>query len=48
MTVIVYLLPAALMLGAIGLLAFLWCLKTKQYDDLDGSAYRSLLDREPD
>ncbi|MDX2145682.1 MAG: cbb3-type cytochrome oxidase assembly protein CcoS [Rhodospirillaceae bacterium] len=48
MTVIAYLLPAALALGFLGLVAFLWCLKTRQYEDLDGAAYRSLLDQEPD
>jgi cbb3-type cytochrome oxidase maturation protein len=48
MTVIAYLLPAALGLGLLGLVAFLWCIKTRQYEDLDGAAYRSLLDHEPD
>jgi cbb3-type cytochrome oxidase maturation protein len=48
MTVIVYLLPAALLMGLLGLIAFLWCLKTRQYDDLEGAAYRSLLDAEPE
>jgi cbb3-type cytochrome oxidase maturation protein len=48
MTVIAYLLPAALALGFLGLVAFLWCLKSRQYDDLDGAAYRALQDRELD
>lgn len=46
MTVIIYLLPAALFLGLLGLAGFLWSLKTRQYDDLDGAAYRSLLDQD--
>jgi cbb3-type cytochrome oxidase maturation protein len=47
MTIIAYLLPAALGLGFIGLLAFLWSLRAGQYEDLDGAAYRALLDRNP-
>ena len=35
---------AALLLGLGGLLAFLWSLKSGQYDDLDGAACRILLD----
>lgn len=48
MTAILYLLPAALFLGFLGLVGFLWALKNRQYEDLDGAAYRSLLDAEPD
>lgn len=44
MSVLVYLLPAALALGLIGLAAFLWSLKSGQYDDLDGAAERILFD----
>lgn len=44
MNVLVYLLPLALMLGLGGLLAFLWSLKSGQYDDLDGAAVRVLSD----
>lgn len=47
MNVLIYLIPAALGLGAIGLAAFLWSLKSGQYDDLDGAAERILLDDEP-
>lgn len=39
-----YLIPIALVLGATGLGAFMWSLKTGQYDDLDGAAARLLLD----
>lgn len=48
MTVIIYLLPIALFLGLLGLAGFVWSLKTKQYEDLAGAAYRSLCDSEPD
>lgn len=44
MTVILYLLPAALSLGLLGLFAFLWSLRSGQYDDLEGAAVRVLDD----
>lgn len=44
MNVLVYLLPIALGLGLLGLAAFLWSLKSGQYDDLDGAAARILDD----
>jgi cytochrome oxidase maturation protein, cbb3-type len=44
MNMLVYLIPIALFLGGLGLLAFLWSLKSGQYDDLDGSAWRAIED----
>jgi len=44
MNVLIYLVPLALLLGLIGLAAFLWSLKSGQYDDLDGAAVRILPD----
>lgn len=44
MTILLVLVPLALGLGGIGLVAFLWSLKSGQYDDLDGAAYRVLSD----
>ncbi len=44
MTVLLYLIPAALFLGLLGLVAFLWAMKTGQFDDLDGAAHRILFD----
>jgi cbb3-type cytochrome oxidase maturation protein len=44
MNVLVYLIPIALGLGALGLGAFLWSLRSGQYDDLDGAARRILDD----
>jgi cbb3-type cytochrome oxidase maturation protein len=41
-----FLVPIALLLGAVGLGAFLWSLRSGQYDDLDGAAERILLDDE--
>ncbi|MFL9823807.1 cbb3-type cytochrome oxidase assembly protein CcoS [Rhodoplanes sp. SY1] len=44
MEVLVYLVPLALLLGLSGLAAFLWSLKSGQYDDLDGAAWRAIQD----
>lgn len=44
MTNLVILIPIALFLGAVGLAAFLWSLKSGQYEDLDGAAERILFD----
>jgi len=44
MSILIYLIPVALFLGLIGLAAFIWSLKSGQYDDLDGAANRILLD----
>ena len=44
MNVLAYLIPVALFLGLTGLVAFLWSLKSGQYDDLDGAAIRILPD----
>ena len=41
-----YLIPIALLLGAAGLAAFLWSLRTGQYEDLDGAAERILFDED--
>ncbi|MEM6680315.1 MAG: cbb3-type cytochrome oxidase assembly protein CcoS, partial [Pseudomonadota bacterium] len=49
MTVLGILIPASLALGAVGLVAFLWSLRAKQYEDLEGTAARILLDdRDPE
>jgi cbb3-type cytochrome oxidase maturation protein len=44
MNVLVHLVPMALGLGLAGLLAFLWSLRSGQYEDLDGAALRVLDD----
>lgn len=46
MTTLAYLIPVALFLGGLALVAFLWALKSGQYDDLDGAAERVLLDED--
>lgn len=44
MKVLIYLIPIALLLGVGGLAAFLWALRSGQFDDLDGAAHRILFD----
>lgn len=44
MTSLLLLIPAALTLGLLGLVAFLWALRNGQFDDLDGAAQRILFD----
>jgi cbb3-type cytochrome oxidase maturation protein len=46
MTDFLYLVPIALGLGLAGLAAFMWSLRSGQYDDLDGAASRILHDDE--
>jgi cbb3-type cytochrome oxidase maturation protein len=44
MNVLIYLVPTALGLGLAGLFAFLWSLRSGQYDDMEGAALRVLED----
>ena len=44
MTALLWLIPAALVLGAMGLLGFFWAMRSGQYDDLEGAAERILID----
>jgi cbb3-type cytochrome oxidase maturation protein len=44
MDILLYLIPIALTLGAVGLAGFLWSLKSGQFDDLDGAKWRVLSD----
>ncbi len=44
MTVLIYLVPLALLLGLLWLVMFLWSLNSGQYEDLDGAALRVLDD----
>ena len=46
MEILVFLVPLAIALGAIGLMGFVWSLKDGQYDDLDGAAWRAIADDE--
>lgn len=44
MEVLSYLIPISLTLGGIGLAAFFWMVKARQFDDPDGDANRILSD----
>lgn len=44
MSYLVFLIPIAILLGLAGLGAFMWSLRSGQYDDLDGAAERILMD----
>jgi cbb3-type cytochrome oxidase maturation protein len=46
MSSLVYLVPLALLLGAVALGAFLWSLRSGQYEDMQGAAERILLEDE--
>jgi cbb3-type cytochrome oxidase maturation protein len=48
MTILGFLIPAALLLGLGGLLAFLWTVRSGQYEDLEGAAARILIEDEAD
>lgn len=42
MEILTILIPASLFLGGVGLVAFLWAMKTHQFDDPEGDANRIL------
>ncbi|WP_298307828.1 cbb3-type cytochrome oxidase assembly protein CcoS [uncultured Erythrobacter sp.] len=46
MTGLAYLIPIALCMGTLGLVAFFWAMHSGQYEDMDGSAQRILIDDE--
>lgn len=44
MTTLIYLIPVALFLSGLSLLAFLWALRSGQYEDMDGAAERIFIE----
>lgn len=48
MTGLAFLIPIALGMGLLGLVAFLWSMRDGQYDDMDGAANRILIDEDSD
>jgi cbb3-type cytochrome oxidase maturation protein len=46
MNVLIVLIPISLILGSAGLIAFIWTVRSQQYDDDSGNAARILLDEE--
>ncbi len=47
MSGLLLLIPIAVIMGLLALVAFLWALRAGQYEDLDGAAERILDDDEP-
>ena len=48
MTALLLLVPAAFFLGLLGLIAFLWSLRSGQFEDPKGAAERILLEDDED
>jgi cbb3-type cytochrome oxidase maturation protein len=48
MTVLALLIPVSLGLGLLGLVAFVWTLRSRQYDDPEGDRWRILSDEHDD
>lgn len=48
MDALIVLIPLALALGLLGLAGFIWTMRHRQYDDLEGAAARILFDDPPD
>lgn len=46
MSIFFVLLPLAICIAVVGLLAFIWAVRAGQYDDVDTPAYRMLVDEE--
>ena len=46
MDVMIFLIPVAVLMGAVGLIAFFWSLQSGQYEDMEGAAHRILIDDE--
>ena len=44
MSVLILLIPVALGLGGLGLVAFIWSVRSDQYSDMEGAARRILND----
>lgn len=47
MDILIYLIPAALLMGVLWLWGFMWALKSGQMDDPEGAASRILQDDPP-
>ncbi|CAN0601583.1 unnamed protein product [Ectocarpus sp. 12 AP-2014] len=48
MNILLVLVPASLILGGLALAAFIWTLRSSQYDDLEGDAHRLFIDESDD
>jgi cbb3-type cytochrome oxidase maturation protein len=45
MTALIWLIPIALAMGLAALFTFFWAMRSGQFDDMEGAAYRILDDR---
>lgn len=43
---LVFLIPIALMMGGLGLVAFVWAMSNRQFEDFDGASMRILIDED--
>ncbi|MEL6285117.1 MAG: cbb3-type cytochrome oxidase assembly protein CcoS [Pseudomonadota bacterium] len=46
MEIVAYLIPVALVFGLSGLAAFIWSIRSGQFDDPEGAANRILIDED--
>ncbi len=46
MSILTFLIPIALGMGALGLAVFFWAMRSGQFEDLDGAAQRILIEDE--
>jgi cbb3-type cytochrome oxidase maturation protein len=45
MTALIWLIPLALFMGLVALITFFWAMRSGQFDDMEGAAYRILDDQ---
>jgi cbb3-type cytochrome oxidase maturation protein len=48
MTSLAWLIPCALALGGLALVAFLWAMRSGQFEDLEGAGWRAIQDEDPE
>lgn len=48
MSIMIMLIPVALLMAVVGLCAFFWSLRSGQYEDLEGAAHRILITDDDD
>ena len=46
MNILLLLIPIAIFLGFVGLLAFFWAMRSGQWSDLEGDGHRVLIERD--
>lgn len=46
MNILIFLIPITLIISLLGLAAFMWTIKSKQYEDMEGAAKRILFDKD--